>query len=401
MADVRIHAADPALTYRLQLDWIITLYKALTDHTSIVLFGPQGLPRLIALADTKQWSRLRSTIYRLSLPHLIFDLQSTWQGELVSGFWFLAYSGWWVWTIALLEVAFGPHTTVGQPAPNPWWFYLYLVLIILGALLSPIMYYHAARFLFEKQLPLKKRLFWCLAVFAFAVYILTVVRAEYPGSFAAALSHPGPAIVFTITILVFVLPISIYTVGAIRPTGMFVLWLANFALGGFVVAHNPFAEERLRRILSEPVSWQHGSFMIADVSLHELRVIHAWASQNLAATEKRIAPSLWFFALLAIVTSSATFDTQIQPLLTYLSTRYAEFHARASIFAISPQTAFIFLVALPVVALLMLFVLAAFYRLFRNLVVQAVLVEACTAGMFAIEERFEAELDRAIVRARP
>ena len=128
------------------------------------------------------------------------------------------------------------------------------------------------------------------------------------------------------------------------------------------------------------------------LSLQEIRALRKWAEANLEATDKRALPAVFVVGFLALFLSSETVRQSITEPIVQLWWREMTFFWVAVNKSPSEMFSWHYLFATFVFVITLMLaksILRTFSRLFRNLPVQSLVVEACILAESAHEENFQ------------
>jgi len=158
--------------------------------------------------------------------------------------------------------------------------------------------------------------------------------------------------------------------------------------------HDPLPLEQVRKLVIEEIPAPDGkpSWKLDSLSLQEIRTLRKWAEANLEATDKRALPAVFVVGFLALFLSSETVRQSItEPIIQFWWKEMtflwvAVNKSPSEIFSWHYLlAAFVFVITL----VLAKSILRTFSRLFRNLPVQSLVVEACILAENAHEENYQ------------
>jgi hypothetical protein len=155
--------------------------------------------------------------------------------------------------------------------------------------------------------------------------------------------------------------------------------------------HDPLPLEQVKKLVIDEIPAQDGksSWKLASISLQEIRTLRKWAEANLEATDKRALPAVFVIGFLALFLSSDTIRQFItEPIIQVWWKEMTFFWSVVN--KTPPEIiSWHYLLAALVFVLTLMFaksILRTFSRLFRNLPVQSLVVEACILAESAHEE---------------
>ena len=126
---------------------------------------------------------------------------------------------------------------------------------------------------------------------------------------------------------------------------------------------------------------------INETQASELVAMREWARDNREGTDKRVVPATLFIAIYGIFASTEPFTNFTTSLTGFLSNaKWFEFFHAKHIFTV-PFDAFVtIMVVLPFVIDVIVLLVVAYISLFKNLVVQSLIIEACTIAKYGVDK---------------
>lgn len=373
-------------TYNQRIDRYIDKYSSLVKYAEDLAFpsDQRGFPD-----EAMEWGRIRKVIHRMSHPFTIsgnalqdslgyFILTFLMQTNLVWGLMFLAPA--MLGTSTILS-----FTNIGSA--------ISLILALIFAVpLSIVSYYWLFSIFTDKNVNPKLSY---LLVFIELIILFGFSCAIRNGSTTKHfVDSPTDIIPLLISYILFFIPALTYlliilfeSVGQIRQ-------LIKSVSRSVKTIHDPLPLEQVRKLVIEEIPAPDGkpSWKLDSLSLQEIRTLRQWAEANLDATDKRALPAVFLVGFLALFLSSETVRQSItEPIIqfwwkemTFLWTTVnktpLEMFSWHYLFA-----TFVFVITL----VLAKSILRTFSRLFRNLPVQSLVVEACILAESAREESIQ------------
>jgi hypothetical protein len=265
-----------------------------------------------------------------------------------------------------------------------------------SAFLGLGMYFHAITFLTNRMNSWKFRVIWLLGFLFSLVYLIFVLRHDYPDTFPSVLADPRYRNLFILTMMLFTSPLIIYFVTLIIVVIRFSVWLFGFLWDYFTSGNMPFTFMKVLKVIDSPIAGSEEEWRLLDLSERELRTIREWSRDNLEATEKRLVPTFWLLAIIALIANSQIFENWLGAWIKYFSYQYTIFEERDSIFAVTPDVFFIFIILVPIAATLILVTIRVYLAMFRNIAIQVMIIDSCTVSLYAVEQREESSRSKAI-----
>jgi hypothetical protein len=158
--------------------------------------------------------------------------------------------------------------------------------------------------------------------------------------------------------------------------------------------HDPLPLEQVRKLSIDEIPNTYGgpAWKLNSLSLHEIQTLRKWADANRESTDKRTLPTIVIFGFLALVLSSETIKQSItEPIVQFWWGGLTFIW-----YTIKSQPALMFswkYIGATLVLVLTLtfavYILKMFSRLFRNLAVQSLVIEACILAENAHQENYQ------------
>jgi hypothetical protein len=202
---------------------------------------------------------------------------------------------------------------------------------------------------------------------------------------------------FLISYIFFLIPSITYFFIIVYESLIQIKQLITAILRSIKSIHDPLPLEQVRKLVTEEIPATDGkpAWKLASLSSNEIQTLRKWAEANLEATDKRALPALVVVGFLALFFTSDTIKKSIsEPIIQFWLKELSYFwitinKTPSKIFSWDYFWATFILV---VTLILVKYVLQTFSRLFKNLPVQSLVVEACILAEGAIEEEYQEEL---------
>ena len=338
-------------------------------------FNPFGF-----FPDVSKWPKTKAYMYFLINPlsgfdGLSFDPNSAMMGILIPLLWYGFL--YWLFNLgaALLALSMGVapgETSTDIPQKT---LYVFVVMLVLSIPIMFDVYVHILYFLFSKKHNRKYKVRWFLSFIFTMLIVAFFIKEGYNISAYVFPVQPLARIFLLISLIVFLIPASIITSAAVLLIG----WRALQAFGYilhyvFLSLNDPLPFGNIKKAVFELNTSEDGNWRLVDLSLDEIVSLREWARENLAATEKKTIPLALLFAGLSIFASNQKFQDSMEKFFSYLFSGLSDFHWGQYMLS---SILLIFVVGL----------IFSFILLFRNLIVQGIVIQACTVAVIIKNEQ--------------
>jgi len=386
--ETRQQQAESESPYAAQVDTLINRFSALVEHAQTLIFPPlrEGIA---APPDMTGWSRWRRIAFLISSP-----LPTTWASEtqgigiVVSVFcWSIASLYWWILANALLDDIFSvPQPSVPRTETSILIEAIATALLILTFAMIPIAYWRWVEFFRDRRYPIRWRLilaggFVTLAI-SFPYWGLPPeYRAKFP---ALLLEDHRRLIVFTGVYALLLLPLGTFLYMSAWDIGIMAGWLCTTLVRYLGSAHNPLPKMHIRKLALEPIpaGKSYGQeWRLMELRPVELEMLRRWAAANREGSDKRLLPTAVLFGVLAIFANTRTVTVTIDNIVVWVYDVFALRFTERGLTFIGKFVVFSF------AFLLVMMFFSTLLSLFRNLVTQSLIIEACIVTEYAREQR--------------
>lgn len=375
-------------TYNQKIDRYIEKYSSLVKHVEVLAFppDPHSLPE-----EAQNWGWLRRTAHRMSHPFTVVG----------NGFW---DSAGYIFFTFLMQINLGWGLMYLSPA-------LFGSSVLLsfsnvGSAISLIL-----SFIFAIPL-LVISYYWLYSLFvergrsAKLPYVLAGIDVLLTVGFSSALHEASVTkyfirskadiLPFLVSYIFFLIPSITYFFIIIYETLIQIRQLITAILRSIKSIHDPLPLDHVRKLVTEEIPATDGkpAWKLASLSLNEIQTLRKWAEANLEATDKRALPTLVVVGFLALFFTSETIRRSIsEPMIQFWLRELSYFwitinKTPSKIFSWDYLLATFILVG---TLILVRILLRTFSRLFKNLPIQSLVVEACILAESAIEEQRQEE----------
>jgi len=367
---------------------LLDRFSALVEHAQTIAFPPLR-KGVTAPPDMTDWSKLRRIAFTISSPWPT-TLTETNFADVMLVVWVVVSLYWYVVATVFFHHIFGTLPPTAPKSEQPIWveIIVYAILALTVALI-PAAYWCWREFFRDQRYPRSWRVILTLIFVGIVVsspYWLLAPehQARFPDLLLGDLHL---MFLFVVAYLLFVIPQGTFY----YRLAMDVLVLSARLLWGvreyLRSTHSPFPKELVRKLALEPVPIDGNEgkkWRLVELTKEELKSLRRWAAANREGTDKRLLPTALLFGVLGVFADTQTFSDAIDSVLAWLYNSFITFVGVKR--DISPlATMGRFMVAAFVVALGMVFI-GAMLSLFRNLVTQSLIIEACIVAEYACEQ---------------
>jgi hypothetical protein len=259
--------------------------------------------------------------------------------------------------------------------------------VLLGLLLAPFGYVQLFSFFFSKSIGAIKKIIWVAALICLNLFLFSRLPGS-SGSTGETVPATAGIIVFLAFLFLFiVLPLLFNLTSMLIPIGIRVVWSMGFLVEYFYKLNKADIYRWAIEIATKPIEGRESAWKLEELPNGDIQALHDWAIENRDGTEKRILPTTIFLALLALVTSSNWFEAWITGWVQFFIVQLTAIFARGQGFT---QFFLKFLpveIAAVIIFIVIVFIIVTYFKMFRNLLVQTYVIEACTVAGYAARER--------------
>lgn len=263
-----------------------------------------------------------------------------------------------------------------------------LILASVGAIpLSVVSYYWWIDILTSKKYPKWLRAIFIGGVLFFSWAFTKAVLAE---SITRHLINSKSDILPTLLAYsLFLIPALTYLTMLVYETLVTVLHLFDSVSKGLKSLHDPLPLEIVKKLALEEIidDQSKQTWRMRDLSLHEVQTLRKWAEENRESTDKRTLPTFVGIAFLTLLLTSDTARGWFDPYMQQWFQRILSFWTMRTGFFTKDyfMAALIFVLTIIVLGLL----IKTFSRLFVNLAVQSLVIEACVLAENSNSEHYQ------------
>lgn len=373
-------------TYNQRIDRYIEKYSSLVKYAEELAFpsDQRGFPD-----EAKEWGRIRKVAHRMSHPFTISGngLQDS-LGYFILVFLMQMNLGWGLMFLApamLGSSTILSFTNIGSAIS------LILALIFSVPLLIVSYYWLFSIFIDKNAHPKLSYLLVIIDIILLFGFSYAIRNGSTTKQFINSTADIIPLI---ISYTLFFVPALTYLLIILFESVVQTRQLIISVSRSVKTIHDPLPLEQVRKLVIEEIPAPAGkpSWKLDSLSLQEIRTLRKWAEANLEATDKRALPAVFVVGFLALFLSSETVRQSITEPIVQLWWREMTFFwvavnkSPSEIFSWRYLFAtFVFVITL----MLAKSILRTFSRLFRNLPVQSLVVEACILAESAHEENYQ------------
>lgn len=185
-----------------------------------------------------------------------------------------------------------------------------------------------------------------------------------------------------------VIPASMYLAAIVLDSILFVLFLIRTLFGGIASVHDPRPIEMVLKLANEEIPANKSgalSWKLSQLHRDEIITLRQWAEANREGSEKRTIPASIFAALVGVSLTSDVVRGALDKMLSGFAISVTGFMQTESIFTMPANFSVSLYIVFPVILLLLLTFAKKLIALFRNIVAQNLIVEACILTEYAIQ----------------
>lgn len=184
------------------------------------------------------------------------------------------------------------------------------------------------------------------------------------------------------------IPASMYLAAIVLDSILFVLFIIRTLFGGIASVHDPRPIEMVLKLANEEIPANKSGAPIWKLSqLHkdEIVTLGQWAEANREGSEKRTIPASIIAALVGVTLTSDVVRGALDTMLSGFANSFTGFMQTESILTMLTDFSVSLYIVFPVILLLLLTFAKKLIALFRNIVAQNLIVEACILTEYAIQ----------------
>ena len=234
---------------------------------------------------------------------------------------------------------------------NPWWINLLLIIVV----------------------------FWSLAV------ISSAMLAKSPST--SLWENSGETLTILVSFGLFLIPTTSYFWALVYDTLLIVLLILRTLFGGITVIHDPRPIQTIMRLATEEipsVTPGQPSWKLSDLTRDEINQLRQWAEANREGSEKRTLPTFFIMAVIGLLLTSEFVRSAFDSFISLLISNTNEFINAKSPSAFS-LSHFLLLIFTLIVIIVLMDIIKKLLILFRNIVAQNLVVEACIVAESSVE----------------
>jgi hypothetical protein len=377
---------DTESLYAPHVDALMNRFSALVKHTQILVF-PRILKGAAAPPDMTGWSRLRRLLFFISspLPTIVMSgavnsaysalALSVWL--VVSGFWYIAAN-------VFLDRIFGTtHPSAPVPEESIWMQTVVYLIIALTLLLIPLAYWRWVEFLRDRRYSMNWRLILTVIFIIIALSfpywgMLPEYRAQFP---ALLLENRIYLKMFAINYVLFLIPLGTFYYMVLLEFLVLAWQLYIMTIRYLASVHDPIPSRFIRKLALEPVPVDEsgGGWSLVDLAPVELETLRGWAEASREGTEKRLLPTVVLFGILGMFANTRVFSDVLEKILVWVTGLFSIAPGRNN----APLSFLVSWLVFAFTALIVALFASGLLSLFRNLIVQALIIETCHVARYA------------------
>jgi hypothetical protein len=374
------------ISYDQQAKAIAERFALLSDHAEKLAF-PNHRKGIFASKDLAGAKTAAKYIYNLTHPFSMLEKPSSWFFVVWMILYFLEFTALLygilflyppIFNIAPLFPPSDPSTTIS----------VWLSLILFALPVSIIAYTWWWETLSSRKNP------WWVRI------LLAVIAFSALTSFAVSTPSNGPMLTvwnwnifknqpFTalVAVSVFLLPAISYFVAIVFDLVLFILLIIRTLFGGVASVHVPRPTETILKLATDEIPSRQPNqlgWKLADLTREDVVLLRQWAEANREGSGKRTLPASIIAAFVGVMLTSDYLRNIIDRILAFLGSGILSFLSDKSPFFIPNNISISALILFLLVMIFLLTVAKNLMALFRNIVAQNLIVEACIVAEYAL-----------------
>ncbi len=358
-------------------------FTALSNHAEKLVF-PIYRKGIFEQRDLSNWNIVIKYIYSWSHPFATTEVS----GTLFSLLWAIIYIVQYLalmlgltllYPILFNQTPFLPPTEIESKA-------LFLLCLIAGVPSSIVSYAWWIDVLLNKKNPWWVKVGLALASFWMLNSIVKAMLAKSPSPILWEASDDTVTILFAF--LVLLIPAISYFIAVLFDFLLSILLVTRTVFGSVRSIHESRPVETILKLSTEYIpSRQTGlaSWKLIDLPKSEISVLRQWAESNRDGSEKRTVPAFLIATFIGVMLTSEFIRHAVDGFLIWLLTGTWQFFTQTStqnLFGLNISIIFMTTVLLAFIT----FVAKSLMALFRNIVAQNLIIEACIVAEYVTEE---------------
>jgi hypothetical protein len=185
-----------------------------------------------------------------------------------------------------------------------------------------------------------------------------------------------------------VIPASMYLAAIVLDSILFVLFLIRTLFGGIASVHDPRPIEMVLKLANEEIPASKSgapSWKLSQLHRDEIITLRQWAEANREGSEKRTIPASIIAALVGVTLTSDVVRGALDTMLSGFANSVTGFMQTESTYTMPANFGVSLYIVFPIMLLLLLSFAKKLIALFRNIVAQNLIVEACILTEYAIQ----------------
>lgn len=359
---------------------LLNRFASLMEHVQEIAF-PSKREGVYAPHDLSARSGFGRFMFYLSSPMLSITFPKStpeWHFYVILA-WGLTGLIWGVGAVELLETQFGTAPVAAGNEENLIDTILSLIMVVIYIVITMASYWRWVEFIRDQRhkraLKITIAVFYVILVLASLYYPLYI---EYGEKITECISQNAPCRTRLLFIyLLLILPLCTWVYTFSLNVAATILKFIGTSLRYLHSAHNPFPRDDIQKLAVQPISGKDNleDWQLSDLAESELNTLHEWSSANMTSTDKRLLPTAVLFGVIGVFANTQSFSQLLDKgirwivdiLLSMASTEGAE-----SVWSFSVEY-----ITVTAVIVLLIYFLHNLMGLFRNLVVQSLIIETC------------------------
>lgn len=366
------------ITYPERVNLAIERYSSLVKYVERLAF-PKHKHELPAEAN--KWGKVRRALYKLSQPLTIGQNSF---GETLGFFVLIFFAqvnlGWGVMFLASPLYGYPSllsFSDIGSTISA-------IIAFVCAAFLIPVTYFWWYNLFTDRKYKCRTRIVLMLVEIVLLLVLSLSLIAQ--GTIKQGINLES-ILSYLVAYALFLIPVLSYLLLLSCDTLTLVGQLISSTNSFLKSLHNPLPYDQVRKIAIEDISASDGqTWKLADMTLHDVRTLRQWAEANRESTDKRTLPTIIVIAFLTLLFTSDTMRAWLDPFVQQWFQRIFMFWTiRTGFFT---KDYFVSALIIVISILVIGFIVKTFSRLFVNLAVQSLVIEACILAENSHDENY-------------
>ncbi|MBN8656245.1 MAG: hypothetical protein J0M11_10940 [Anaerolineae bacterium] len=353
---------------------IITSYTELVEHIKTNLF-PWWEIKFIEIPNLDRMNNWQRVLADTCAPYILVTHPSARRPKKVITYyyWFIVSVVW----LALLTVFLTNNPTISDGSSTELNQFTGILVLFLLFTPSIYIYFFTTWFLITKRVTGQVKISWSISLLTVSFFLFQTATSHNLN--LKILLNLETSYLFLLLILI---PLIAFLGFNFLFLGKSIVELAINIGRSFFASHSVIPQNTMQNAISKPVKSENKDWQISTLNIEKINTIKELASNNLEATEKKTIPAAIILALIGFLATlpifQKLFGNLIQVLYEYTIEIFIPRDNLSLTFGQYAVTISIFIIAFAI--------LSTYLSLFRNLIIQGLLIQICTIAEYTKKE---------------